>query len=114
MGENPSAPLTENTLLRAHSQNLDVNICFQAEDIMEWKHFFSDINKINNTKTKLFKRERENCFQNSKLAKMNIRLFPLTNKYTLLHHILNLSHRQRYVFACSVWCMLQHIKLHDE
>ena len=34
VGENPSAPLTENTFLRAQSENLDVNICFQAEDIM--------------------------------------------------------------------------------
>ena len=34
MGENPSAPFTETTFLRAHSENLDVNICFQAEDIM--------------------------------------------------------------------------------
>ena len=32
MGANPFAPLIENTFLRAHSEKLDVNICFQAED----------------------------------------------------------------------------------
>ena len=32
MGTNPFAPLIENTFLRAHSKQLDVNICFQAED----------------------------------------------------------------------------------
>ena len=34
MGDNPSTPLIENTFLRAHSETFDVNICFQAEDIM--------------------------------------------------------------------------------
>ena len=34
MGENPSAPLIENTILCVHSKMLAVNICFQAEDIM--------------------------------------------------------------------------------
>ena len=34
MGENTSAPLIENTILCVHSKKLDVNICFQAEDIM--------------------------------------------------------------------------------
>ena len=29
---NPFAPLIESTFLRAHSEELDVNICFQAED----------------------------------------------------------------------------------
>ena len=32
MGANPFAPLIESTFLRAHSEKLDMNIRFQAED----------------------------------------------------------------------------------